>query len=292
LAIAPGAQDSGHPTRLISTMPFFQHDAVQFHYRDEGSGLPFFFQHGLGADLSQPFGLFRPPPGCRLLGFDARAHGQTHPAGPPEKIRFATFADDLLALMDRVNIERAVIGGISMGAALSLKFVLRHPERVVGLVLSRPAWLDAPNPWNVKMFSLISRLIQDHGRRQGKEQFLQSELYRETLRLWPDVAASLAAQFDHPQIEESAFKFERIITDAPSRDRRDWTRIHVPTLVLANRRDPVHPYEYGEILAGLIPGAQLREITAKSVSLDRHNADVQEQLERFWQQSFGPSMKG
>ena len=33
-----------------------------------------------------------------------------------------------------------------MGAGIALNFTLRHPERVLGLVLSRPAWLDAPNP--------------------------------------------------------------------------------------------------------------------------------------------------
>ncbi|MBA3507783.1 MAG: alpha/beta hydrolase, partial [Betaproteobacteria bacterium] len=79
----------------------------------------------------------------------------------------------------------------------------------------------------------------------------------------------------------SAFKFERIITDAPCRDRRAWSAIRVPTLVLANRRDPIHPYEYGEILAALIPGAELRELTPKSISLEQHNAEVRRALDAF-----------
>src|SRR5262249_6583263 len=136
-------------------MAHFIHDHIQFHYRDEGSGLPFFFQHGLGADISQPFSLFRPAPSVRLIAFDARGHGQTNPLGPPEKLGLTTSANDALALMDHLRIRQAVVGGISMGAAIALNFVLRYPERVVGLVLSRPAWLDAPNPWNVKMFSLL-----------------------------------------------------------------------------------------------------------------------------------------
>ena len=44
-------------------MPFFDHDDVQFHYREAGRGLPFVFQHGLGGDINQPFGLYRPDPG-------------------------------------------------------------------------------------------------------------------------------------------------------------------------------------------------------------------------------------
>ena len=268
-------------------MPYFTHDQIHFHYRDEGTGLPFFFQHGLGADVSQPFSLFKPPQGIRLICFDARTHGQTHPVGPPERIGLATFADDLLAVMDHLKLPNAIVGGISMGAAIALNVVLRHPERVIGLVLSRPAWLDGPNPWNMKMFSLLSQLLRDHGRVKGKQVFLQTADYKDTLSRWPDVATSLAGQFDNPEVEEGAFKFARIINDTPSRDRREWAGIHVPTLVLANRRDPVHPYEYGEVLARLIPGAELRELTPKSVSLEQHNADVQRHLHAFLGLHFG-----
>ena len=173
-----------------------------------------------------------------------------------------------------------------MGAAITLNFTLRNPGRVLGLVQSRPAWLDAPNPWNVKMFSLVSRLIREHGREEAKQRFLTSEEYLDTLKQWPDVAASLAGQFDDPQIEESAFKFERIIKDTPGPDRNKWKSIRVPTLVLGNQRDPIHPFEYAEEVARRIPGAELRELTPKAVSLDRHNADVQRWLGEFFQRNF------
>jgi pimeloyl-ACP methyl ester carboxylesterase len=103
---------------------------------------------------------------------------------------------------------------------------------------------------------------------------------------WPDVANSLALQFENPQAEETAFKFECIINDAPNRDRSEWQSIRVPTLVLANRQDPIHPYEFGEVLAHSIPGAELREITSKSVSLERHGAEVQRHLETFLKNHF------
>jgi pimeloyl-ACP methyl ester carboxylesterase len=266
-------------------MPLFQSDGVKLNYRDEGSGLPFFFQHGLGADLTQPFGLLKAPPGVRLIAFDARAHGQS-PVGSIEKIGLAASADDLLTLMDHLQIPQAIVGGISMGAAVTLNFALRNPKRLLGLVQSRPAWLDRPNPWNVTMFSLVSRLVRENGRVRGKELFLESTDYRETLAKWPDVANSLAAQFDHPEVEETAFKFERIILDSPSGDRREWSNIAVPTLVLANRFDPIHPYEYALELRQLIPAAEFQEITAKSISVEQHNADVQRCLDDFLRRRF------
>jgi pimeloyl-ACP methyl ester carboxylesterase len=175
-------------------MPGFQHDGIRFNYRDEGAGMPFVFQHGLGADLTQPFSLCHPAPeGIRLIAFDARAHGQTTPVGPVERISLKTFADDLAALLDHLGIQRAIVGGISMGAAITLNFTLRFPKRVIGLVQSRPAWLDGPHPWNVAMFSLISRLIREHGPARGKQLFLETPEYRDTLDRWPDVATSLAA---------------------------------------------------------------------------------------------------
>ena len=103
-------------------MPIFYHDGLQFHYRETGRGIPFVFQHGLGADVNQPFGLFRPPSGFRLVTFDCRAHGQTVPLGDERKINIAVFADDLAALLDHLSIPSAVVGGISMGAAVALNF--------------------------------------------------------------------------------------------------------------------------------------------------------------------------
>lgn len=257
------------------------HDGIRFHYRDVGEGLPFFFQHGLGADLEQPFSLCRPPRGVRLIAFDARAHGKTTPVGAEANISITSFADDLGALMDHLGISKGVVGGVSMGAAIALNFTLRHPHRALGLVESRPAWLDSPNPWNVTMFSLVTDLIRRYGRIEGRQRFQETPEYVETLAKWPDIANSLAGQFDNPVVDETAFKFERIIRDAPCSDRLEWKRIRVPTLILANRFDPIHPFEYGLEMQRLIPGSEFREITAKAVSQEQHNADVQNALNEF-----------
>jgi pimeloyl-ACP methyl ester carboxylesterase len=222
-------------------MPYFTRAGIRIHFKQRGRGVPVVLQHGLGADSTQPFALFRQPAGYRLLAFDCRAHGRT-PAGPQKDIGLAVFADDLAALLDAARVERAVIGGISMGAAVALNFVLRYPEKAVALVLSRPAWLDAPNPWNVRVFSLMTRLLRQHGVQEGRRRFVRSKVFQQTQTQWPDVAASLVSQFDRPGVEQTAFKFERIIRDAPCTDRSGWSSIAVPTLVLANRRDPIHPF--------------------------------------------------
>ena len=270
-------------------MPYFQRDGIAFHYRDTGHGVPFVFQHGLGGDAAQTFGLFTPPPGYRLITLECRAHGDTRPLGDPDKLSLSVFVDDLCALLDHLALPQVVIGGISMGAAVALMLTLRRPERVRGLVLSRPAWLDAPLPPNAALYPEIARLIREHGAVQGLERFTHSAEYREIGRTAPDAARSLRGQFTHPRAEETVVRLERIPRDTPSHDRREWATITVPTLILANRQDPVHPFEYGEVMAQMILRAQFRELTSKSVDAERHARETQVFLESFLLQHTPPS---
>ena len=256
-------------------MPYFTRDGIRFHYREVGQGAPFIFQHGLGGDVNQPFGLFPPPAGVRLLAFDCRAHGETQPLGDTERIRIAVFADDAVAFMDRLHLAQAVVGGISMGAAVALNVALRYPDRVRALVLSRPAWLDQPNPPNLHVYALIARLIRDSGAARGLVDFKHSEPYQAVLRESADAAQSLVGQFEHPRAEETIAKLIRIPNDAPVYHLSELQAIHVPALVLANRCDPIHPFDYGLALAEAIPGAIFQELTAKSVSKEQHQQDVQ-----------------
>ena len=267
-------------------MLFFEHDGIRFCYRESGSGIPFVFQHGLGADASQTFELVQPPRGFRLLTFDCRGHGETRPLGPEERISIEQFTDDLRAFLDYLRIERAVIGGISMGAAIALRFALEHPERVLGLVLSRAAWLDQRRNDNLQVFSTLAESIRKHGAEEGARRYQTTEAYQEVLKVSADAAASLLLQFAHPRAEETVAKLERIPGYVPKHSREDWRRIRVPTLVLANQQDPVHPFDFGQALAETIPGAQLIELTPKSVSKEQHAADVQRAVTAFLIKNF------
>jgi pimeloyl-ACP methyl ester carboxylesterase len=263
-------------------MPFFEHDGIRFHYREAGNGLPFVFQHGLGADVNQTLELFTPPPGVRLITFDCRAHGETRPLGSEENISIEQFTHDLRSLLEHLEISRAVIGGISMGAAIALRFTLEHPDRVLGLVLSRPAWLDQSRVDNMKVFSTLAEYIRKYGAWEGAQRYQETEAFQHVKRVSPDNANSLLSQFTHPRAEETVSKLERIPNYVPKHRREDWRRITVPTLVIVNRQDEIHPFEFGESLARDIPNARVVEVAPKSVSKDRHVAEVQQALATFF----------
>ncbi len=267
-------------------MPFFERDGIHFHYTDTGEGIPFVYQHGLGGDVNQPAEVYKPEPGFRFISMDCRAHGETRPLGDVAKIGFASFADDVIALVDHLGLSPIIIGGISMGSGVSLNIALRYPDRVMGLLLSRPAWLDQPMPDNLLAIATIGRLIRERGARKGLELFKQSDEYLRIVQEAPNAAESLLGQFEHPRAEETAIKLERIPNDAPNWDRAEWRGIRVPTLVFANHIDSIHPFEIAATLAQAIPGAQLRELTSKSVNKAQHIAEAQAYTGAFLRQHF------
>jgi pimeloyl-ACP methyl ester carboxylesterase len=271
-------------------MATFQRDGLVFHTLDVGQGTPFVLQHGLGGDVRQPAGLFAPPQGVRLLCLDARAHGQTQPLGDPSALSFDVFGDDLVAWLDHLGLARAVIGGISMGAGVALNVAVRYPERVAGLVLSRPAWLDGPMPAeNVARYATIARLLravaaagdQGHALRCALAEFEASDDYRGLLARSPDTAQSLRGQLTSEGAVAAVARLERLPVDRPLADLGAAAAVPVPTLVLAHRQDPIHRFAFGAKLAGAIPGARMVELTPKSLARERHAAEVQRCLEAF-----------
>jgi pimeloyl-ACP methyl ester carboxylesterase len=271
-------------------MAAFERDGIDFHYLDVGRGIPFLFQHGLGGDVGQPAGLVRRPRGIRLLCLDARAHGRTQPLGDPSALTFDAFGDDLVALLDHLSLERAALGGISMGAGVALNVAVRYPERVAGLVLSRPAWLDGPMPpENGARYAGIARLLRavaaasdkDKALRRALAEFEDSDDYRVLRASSPDTAYSLRGQLTNERAVAAVERLERLPVDRPLADLRAAAAIRVPTLVMAQRQDPIHRFAFGEALARAIPGARLVELTPKSIAQERHAAEVQGCLEVF-----------
>jgi pimeloyl-ACP methyl ester carboxylesterase len=262
-------------------MPGFTRDGITFHYCDTNEGMPFVFQHGLGGNVGQPLGLYRPAEGLRLIAFDMRGHGRTYPLGDVEKLSMAALAADLVALLDHLDIREAVVGGVSLGSAVAVTVALHFPNRVRGLVLSRPAWIDRPVPENVRIYALIARMIRDLGPARGLVEFQSTAEFQTMEQLSADCARSLIGQFEEPRAEEFVARLERLAADTPVGSCDDYREIRVPTLILGNRKDPIHPWTHAEALAQLIPGAQLRELTPKSVSVEAHAADVQRALDEF-----------
>ena len=152
-------------------MGTFERDGIQFRYEVLGEGRALALCHGLGGDRQQPKELVGDLAGYRLMVWDCRGHGETGPVGPDDKFGFGPMADDLAALLDRLGVDRAIIGGISMGAGIAARFAAQWPERVEALVLVRPAWLVEPRPENLALLPRVADMLRRLGPDAGLAEF-------------------------------------------------------------------------------------------------------------------------
>lgn len=89
--------------------------------------------HGIGSSLDYWRDDLAQFPGFRHLVYDVRGMGQS--AGSSGPVTLADWARDLKALLDSLDIQRAIIAGHSMGGAISQRFAIDFPEKVEGLLL-------------------------------------------------------------------------------------------------------------------------------------------------------------
>jgi 3-oxoadipate enol-lactonase len=116
-------------------MPLQKINRQWIHYEDTGGDLPpVVLAHGLLMD-SEMFAPQLEALGARyrIITWDARCHGETETTDDP--FTYWDLAEDLRGLLDHLGIERAVIGGMSQGGFVALRFALKHPERVAALIL-------------------------------------------------------------------------------------------------------------------------------------------------------------
>jgi pimeloyl-ACP methyl ester carboxylesterase len=110
--------------------------SVEVHHRLEGpDGAPVvMFANSLGTTLEMWDAQTAALGGrYRVLRFDPRGHGRSpSPSGP---YTVGELADDALALLDRLGIERVMFCGLSLGGAIGMTLALRAPERLERLVL-------------------------------------------------------------------------------------------------------------------------------------------------------------
>jgi pimeloyl-ACP methyl ester carboxylesterase len=264
----------------MSRSTFITADGCALVYEDSEAGVPVLWQHGLGGDRKQPADVFPENSGLRRITLECRGHGESQ-LGEPARLSIAQFAEDALGLLDHLGVERAVIGGISMGAAIGLRLGVTHPERVDGLILARPAWVDEAAPVTMRPYLAVAQLLRVHGREEGLRQFEQSAELAEVDAVSPDNAASLRGFFSREDKAGTVELLSRIPKDGPGVSLLEIAAIKVPTAIIANGEDYVHPLRYAERLRELIPGAALRVITSKTVDAALYRLQFREALRLF-----------
>jgi len=240
-------------------MPRARVNGVELYYEESGTGPPVVLAHGfaLTSRMWDPQ-VAALAPRYRVIVYDARGQGRSEVPDDPERYSQPEMVGDLLGLLDHLGLDRAHVGGLSMGGGVALAFALAHPERVAGLaVCDAGAGSDDPAGHAARL-----RRWRDSLERGGVEAFAE-ECLRDPL------LADYAAQGP-----EAAGLLRRLVTANPARGlahaltgvigRRPavyaleerLARLARPLLVIVGERD--HPCrKVADFLARTVPRAEL-----------------------------------
>ena len=188
----------------------------------------------------------------------------------------------MIALADHLDLDWFVVGGISLGAGTALNLTLRYPDRVAGLVLCRPAWLDRPQAeFNRLAYAEIADLLDAHAGRRRRRAYRETAIYQSVRRTSPAAAASLLGQLTRPRAAENSVILRAFPASSPTTSADTWRGIAVPTLVIGHHDDPFHPYEIAQAHADTIPGASLCTVPSKDADQAGSPPSIRTALHRF-----------
>jgi pimeloyl-ACP methyl ester carboxylesterase len=238
---------------MYATASFEQH-GYRLVYDTYGTKGPLLvYLHGLllDADLNRGIAEAVAARGHRVVLLDLLGHGRSDKPTHASAYRIDSYADQVFALLDELGEERAVLGGISLGANVSLFAASQRPERVRGLVLEMPV-LEWAVPSAALLFSPML-LLAHYARRPLR--WVGDQVRRLPRTPFPALNSVLQAAAISPESMAAVLHGVLVGPVAPTVEAR--AAITAPTLVLGHRHDLIHPFDDAENLVAQLPHATL-----------------------------------
>lgn len=217
---------------------------------------PLILLHGLllSQEMHRPLAEDLAARGNRVIALDLLGHGQSDRPRDMWRYSMPIYGEQVVALMDHLELEQAVVMGTSLGANAALEVASRRPERLRAMVIEMPVLdnglLGSALAFTPLLVSLtfgepVMKLLARATR----------AVPRRLLPHYGNVMLDLVRQEPGPggALLQGLF-FGRI---APPRSER--AKFQTPTLVLGHQRDPVHPFSDAGMLAKEMPNARLLE---------------------------------
>jgi pimeloyl-ACP methyl ester carboxylesterase len=272
------APAAGGRACTLSDMPHLELDGQRIAYTEYGGGpaalvtaaggrerpahsaaaasRPLVLVHGLllSQTMHRPLAKALAARGNRVITVDLLGHGESDRPRDMWRYSMGSFAEQLIALMDHLQLEQAAIMGTSLGANTALEVASRAPERVRAMVIEMPV-LDNALLFSALTFTPILVALTFGEPAMSVLARGVRAVPRRLLPYYGNVMLDVIRQDPGPggALLQGLF-FGRV---APHRsERRTFT---MPTLVLGHRRDPVHPFSDAGALAEELPNARLLE---------------------------------
>jgi pimeloyl-ACP methyl ester carboxylesterase len=193
--------------------------------------------------------------GNRVICVDLLGHGGSDQPDDLRLYSMPLFAEQIVALLDHLGLERAIVGGTSLGANVGLELAVRHPDRVEGLFVEMPV-LDNALAAVAAIFSPILLGLRI-GRPAVELSSRLASLVPRTTHL-VDIGLDWARRRPGPSI--AVLEGLLLGETAPPREQR--RQIEQPALVVGHPRDPLHPFSDSGMLVEELRGARLVEASS------------------------------
>ncbi len=230
----------------------------RLHVEANGAGSLVVLGHGFGGSARNFRGQARTlGDRFRVVRFDARGHARSDAPDDPAAYTPAAFVSDLGRVLDQEKAARAVIGGLSMGAGIALRFAEMHPHRTRALVLAAfPAGADRPGSY-ADVAERFAARIEQAGLDAAGAEFV----WGPSSGLDPQGASLVRRGFLEHQPHALAHVLRGVIAAQSSvaEHAPALASVRMPTLVVVGRRDRLS-LDASRALAAALPQATLVEI--------------------------------
>jgi pimeloyl-ACP methyl ester carboxylesterase len=189
--------------------------------------------------------------GFRVVLLDLLGHGTSDKPHHATQHRMDRYARQVVALLDELGIRRAVVGGVSLGANVSLHVAVQAPDRVAALLVEMPV-LEWATPAAASLFVPLLLAVSFGRRLFG----FATSLVRRLPRTGIDTLDSFLGTFSM-EPEAIAAVLHGILVGPVAPEIEERRAIAAPTLIIGHEKDLIHPFSDAENLADQIPGARL-----------------------------------
>jgi pimeloyl-ACP methyl ester carboxylesterase len=243
--------------------------SLSYSYAGEGN-VPILFLHGFPFDKSMwKEQIESLKNSCCVIAIDIRGFGKSK----DEKTHLSIdlFAEDLVSFMDKRNIDKAIICGLSMGGFIALNAVKRFPERFEALILCDTQCIADTPEVKEKRTKTIEQ-IERNGADTFKDEFVKSVFHPDSLKNKTKLVESLrSVVFGNSNRTISAgltALAERSETCSSLKD------INIPTLIICGRADEVTPLAQSEFMH-----EQIKDSTLKIIENAGHVSNLEQPTE-------------